>query len=178
MATRGRTSWRRSCAGLAVWAALVVLGAAVVQAGALEEAFPPPNWKSGKSPTGFWVDCVSENCAPAHAVYVVEAPNPEMANRVRSGALNREWAEELAASFKRSQGDEITVLDFSVQTGLVPGWTLVYRCHCEGRTSYVSSQIMLAPKGMMTFYSLAGSQQAAQENMQKLVSVAIGPSSR
>ncbi|HXF88487.1 MAG TPA: hypothetical protein VNK48_09065 [Xanthobacteraceae bacterium] len=179
MATRGRTYLRREGFGLVVAAVLLSLGAAVATAGALEEAFPPPDWKSGKSPTGLWVDCVAESCGPpAHAVYVLERANPEMASRIRSGALTREWAEQLAASFRRSQGDEIKVLDFTVQTGQVPGWTLVYRCQCEGRTSYVSSQIILARKGMMTFYSLANSPEAAQENMQKLINVAMGPSSR
>jgi hypothetical protein len=170
---------RRIGLGVLLGAALIGLGAANAIAGTLEEAFPPPHWKSGKSPSGFWVDCVAESCGPpAHAVYVLERANPEMASRIRSGALTREWAEQLAASFRRSQGDEIKVLDFTVQTGQVPGWTLIYRCHCEGRTSYVSSQIMLARKGMMTFYSLANSPEAAQENMQKLISVALGPSSR
>jgi hypothetical protein len=179
MATRGWTSLRRIGLGVLLGAALIGLGAANAIAGTLEEAFPPPHWKSGKSPSGFWVDCVAESCGPpAHAVYVLERANPEMASRIRSGALTREWAEQLAASFRRSQGDEIKVLDFTVQTGQVPGWTLIYRCHCEGRTSYVSSQIMLARKGMMTFYSLANSPEAAQENMQKLISVALGPSSR
>jgi hypothetical protein len=170
---------RRGGFGLLGVAALLSLGAAVATAGALEEAFPPPHWKSGKSPTGLWVDCVAESCGPpAHAVYVLERANPEMASRIRSGALTREWAEQLAASFRRSQGDEIRVLDFTVQTGQVPGWTLTYRCQCEGKTSYVSSQIILTRKGMMTFYSLANSPEAAQENMQKLINVAMGPSSR
>ncbi len=179
MATRGRTPLRRAGFGVLLGAVLFGLGASIARAGALEEAFPPPDWKSGKSPSGFWVDCVAESCGPpAHGVYVLERANPELASRIRSGALTREWAEQLAASFRRSQGDEIKVLDFTVQTGQVPGWTLVYRCHCEGRTSYVSSQIVLARKGMMTFYSLASSPEAAQENMQKLISVAMGPSSR
>lgn len=179
MATRGRISLRREVFGLLLGVILLNLGASVATAGALEGAFPPPDWKSGKSPTGLWVDCVAESCGPpAYAVYVLERPNPEMAGRIRSGALTREWAEQLAASFRRAQGEEIRVLDFTVQTGQTPGWTLVYLCHCEGKTSYVSSQIILARKGMMTFYSLAISPEAAQVNMQKLINVAMGPSSR
>jgi hypothetical protein len=179
MATCGRTSLRRAGLGLLVGAALAGLSAPVAKAGPLEEAFPPPDWKTGKSPTGFWVDCVAESCGPpAHGVFVLERANPELASRIKSGALTREWAEQLAASFRRSQGDEIKVLDFTVQTGQVPGWILVYRCQCEGRTSYVSSQIILARKGMMTFYSLANTPAAAQENMQKLINVATGPASR
>lgn len=179
MATRGHTSLRQAGLSLLLGGVLFCLGASMVKAGALEEAFPPPHWKSGKSPNGLWVDCVAESCGPpAHAVYVLERANPEMANRIKSGALTREWAEQLAASFRRAQGDEIKVLDFTVQTGPAPGWTLVYRCRCEGRTSYVSSQIILARKGMMTFYSLANNPEAAQENMQKLINVAMGPPSR
>jgi hypothetical protein len=156
-------------------------GAWAPDAGAqtLKEAFPAPDWKSGKSPSGLWIDCAAESCAPpAHVVYVLEQASPEMAKRIRAGTINREWAEKLAASFRRSQGDEVSVLDFAVQTGQVPGWSMLYRCQCDGQTSYVSSRIMLAGKGMMTFYSMATTAEAAQENMQKLVGLVLGTGSR
>jgi|DewCreStandDraft_4_1066084.scaffolds.fasta_scaffold57474_3 hypothetical protein len=179
MATRGKTFLRQASLLLLLGFALLVLEAASARAGALEDAFPPPDWKNGRSASGIWVDCVADSCGPpAHAVYVLERAPPELASRIRSGELTRAWAEQLAASFRRAHGDEIEVLDFTVQTGKVPGWTLVYLCHCEGKISYVSSQIILARKGMMTFYSQAGSQEAAQENLRKLISVAMKSASR
>jgi hypothetical protein len=183
MPARGRHLLVRFSCSIAL--ILCAMGGMAVGAGAdttnqaLNQAFPAPDWKKGKSPAGLWVDCVAEGCGPpAHLVYTREPANPAMASRIKSGAINREWAEQLAASFRRSQGDEITVLDFAVQTGQVPGWSMLYRCHCDGRTSFVSSQIMLASKGLMTFYSLATTAEAAQQNMQKLMVAVMGESSR
>jgi hypothetical protein len=144
---------------------------------AFEEAFPAPLWQRSKTATRLAVECMSKSCGrPAHVFYVFGPANPTIANNIKSGSINREWAEKLAVSFRKSQGDKITVLDFAVRTGQVPGWLMVYECHCDGATNYISSQVMSVEKGSMTFFSSARTAAASRENMDKMVNVVMGPS--
>ena len=158
-------------------AALGGVMAAAAAADAFEQAFPSPHWQRSKTATGFAVECVSKNCGrPAHVIYLLGPANPTIADNIKSGSVNRQWAEKLAVSFRKSQGDKITVLDFEVQTGQVPGWMMVYECHCDGATNYISSQVMAVEKGSMTFFSSARTAAASRENMNKMVGVVMGPS--
>jgi hypothetical protein len=178
-AQRRNIFMRISCAVGLVLTVLIGMGAAPANAGALDEAFPASDWRRGKSPTGLAVDCVSEGCGPpAHVAFIRGPANPAIADRIKSGMINREWAEKLAASFRRSQGDTVTVLSFTVQTGQHPGWSMVYECNCEGTTNFVSSRVLGGGKGTMTLYSLARTAESAEENMNKMVSVMLGASSR
>jgi len=160
-------------------AALVSLSSVAVAGDAFEQAFPTPHWQRAKSATKLAADCVSKTCGRgAHAFYVLGPANPAIAENIKVGAINRNWAEKLAVSFRRSQGDKITVLDFSVQSGEVPGWLMVYECNCDGKTNYVSSQIMAVEKGSMTFFSSAPTPAASLENMNKMVAIVLGAASR
>ena len=180
MLARGKNSFMRpSWSAAIVAAALGSLMAVAIAADAFEEAFPAPHWQLAKSATGYTADCVSKSCGRgAHAIYLLGPVNPTIADNIKSGAINREWAEKLAVSFRRSQGDKITVLDFSVQGGQVPGWLMVYECNCDGKTNYISSQVIAVEKGSMTFFSSARTQAASLENMNKLVGVVLGAASR
>ncbi len=180
MLARGRNSFRRiSCGAAVAVAALVVLALAAVAGDAFEEAFPAPQWQRAKSATKMAADCVSKTCGRgAHALYALGPANPTIAENIKAGAIDRDWAEKLAVSFRKSQGDKITVLDFSVQNGEVPGWLMVYECNCDGKTNYISSQIMAVEKGSMTFFSSARTPTAALENMNKMVAVVLGTASR
>ena len=160
-------------------AALVGLARVTIAGDAFQEAFPAPHWQRAKSATKLAADCVSKTCGRgAHAFYVLGPANPSIAENIKAGAINRDWAEKLAVSFRRSQGDKITVLDFSVQSGEAPGWLMVYECNCDGKTNYIASQIMAAEKGSMTFFSSAPTPAASLENMNKLVALVLGAASR
>ena len=180
MLARERKSFGRiSCGAAIIVAALVSFATAAVAGDAFEGAFPAPHWQRAKSATKLAADCVSKTCGqPAHAFYALGPANPGMAENIKAGLINRDWAEKLAVSFRKSQGDKITVLDFSVQSGEVPGWLMVYECHCDGTTNYISSQVMAAEKGSMTFFSSARTQAASLENMNKMVAVVLGAASR
>lgn len=173
-----RNSFRRiSCSAAFIAAVLGSLIAIAAGADAFEEAFPAPHWQRAKSATKYAADCVSKSCGrPAHAFYLLGPVNPTIADNIKSGSINREWAQKLAVSFRKSQGDKITVLDFEVQTGEVPGWLMVYECHCDGATNYVASQVMSVEKGSMTFFSSARTAAASRENLNKMVGVVYGPS--
>lgn len=158
---------------------LVGLPAAPAKADPLNDAFPAPHWKRGDSGSSLGFDCLSDTCgAPAHVVLMRAPANPAMAEKIRSGAITRVWAEKLAESFRRQQKDKITLLSFEVQKGQVPSWTMVYECNCEGKTSFVASRTVAGVKTTVTFYSLAGNPDLAQENMNKLADAALGASSR
>ena len=160
-----------------VLAALGGLSVAAAGVDPFEEAYPSPHWQRAKTATRLAVECVSKNCGrPAQVFYVFGPANPTIADNIKSGSINRDWAEKLAVSFRKSQGDKITVLDFAVQTGQAPGWLMVYECHCDGATNYISSQVMSVEKGSMTFFSSARTPAASRENMNKMVSVVMGPS--
>ena len=176
----GRNLFTRIFCSVAFALTVVIgMGALSAKAGGLDEAFPAADWKRGKSAAGISVDCVRERCGPpAHVAYILGPAIPTMADRIRSGAINRDWAEKLAASFRKSQGDEIKVLTFMVQTGQVPGWSMLYECNCEGTTNYVSSRIVAGAKASMTFYSLGRTPEAAQENMNKMIVAIMGTGSR
>ena len=180
MLARERNSFRRiACGATIVVTALVGLATVAIAGDAFEEAFPAPHWQRAKSATKFAADCVSKTCGrPAHAYYALGPANSAMAENIKAGSINRDRAEKLAVSFRKSQGDKITVLDFSVQGGEVPGWLMVYECDCDGKTNYISSQVMAAEKGSMTFFSSARTQAASLENMNKMVSVVLGTASR
>jgi hypothetical protein len=156
--------------------ALGGLMAVAAGADAFEEAFPSPHWQRAKTATRLAVECVAKSCGrPAQVFYVFGPANPTIADNIKSGSINRDWAEKLAVSFRKSQGDKITVLDFAVQTGQSPGWLMVYECHCDGATNYISSQVMAVDKGSMTFFSSARTAAASRENMNKMVGVVMGP---
>ena len=180
MPARGRDSLMRIfCSVALALTVLIGMGAAPARPGALDEAFASADWKRAKSDNGMTVDCVSESCAPpAHVAYTLGPPSPAMVKQIRSGAINRQWAENLAASFRRSQGDEITVLNFAVQTGEIPGWSMIYECNCEGTRNYVSSRLVAGGKNTMTFYSFARTPEAAKENMNKMIVAVLGMASR
>ncbi len=170
---------RISCAVSLVLTVLVGVGAAGAKSDALDAAFPPPDWRREKSQSGLTVDCVRESCGqPAHVAFNLGPANPAMADQIKSGMINREWAEKLAASYRRSQGDQIMLLRFTVQTGRNPGWSMVYECNCDGVVNYVSSRVIGNGKGTITFYSLARSAESAEENMSKFADVILGASGR
>src|SRR5258706_14693831 len=127
MLARGRNSFGRISFGTAVIAfAFVGLAMAAVASDSFEEAFPAPHWQRAKSATKLAADCVSSTCGRgAHAFYALGPVNPAMVENIKSGAINRDWAEKLAVSFRKSQGDKITMLSFSVQSGGVPGWLMI-----------------------------------------------------
>jgi hypothetical protein len=178
-ACRQNTLLRTSCAVALVVTALIGMGAAPARAGGLDDAFAAADWKRGKTDNGITIDCVSESCGPpAHVAYILGPANAAMTNKIKSGAINRQWAERLATSFRRSQGDQITVLNFAVQTGEMPGWSMVYECNCDGTTNYVSSRIVAGGKNTMTFYSFARTPEAAQGNMNKMIIGVLGMASR
>jgi hypothetical protein len=158
---------------------LVGLSALPANADPLDDAFPAPHWKRGDSGNSLGFDCVSESCGGSAHVVLMRAPaNPIMAGKIRSGALTREWAERLAETFRRQQGDQVKVLSFEIEKSQVPSWTMVYECNCEGRTNFVASRTMAGQKITVTFYSLAGNPDVAQGNMNKLVDAATGANTR
>ncbi|HTS42417.1 MAG TPA: hypothetical protein VMH84_17970 [Xanthobacteraceae bacterium] len=158
---------------------IVSLSVLPARADTLDLAFPAPQWRKQMAPDGLGFDCVSEQCgAPAHVAIFIAPANPAMASKIRSGALNRAWAEKLAATYRRTQGDKVTLLDFAIDTGHVPSWSMVYECNCEGATSFISSRTIAREKNTMTFFSLARNAEAAQENMNKMIEAALGANSR
>jgi hypothetical protein len=167
---------------LAICAAVVLLTglpSAPAAAATLDEAFPAPYWRKGETASGFGFDCVTDTCVPpAHVIFTRAPANPAMAGKIRSGAINRIWAEKLAVTFRRQQGDKVTVLNFEVQQGQVPSWSMVYECNCEGRTNFISSRTIAGEKATMTFYSMATSVDLAQENLNKLIDATLGASER
>jgi hypothetical protein len=170
---------RISCAVGLVLTVLIGMGAVPANADALDAAFPAPDWRRENSQSGLTVDCVRESCGPpAHVAFNLGPANPAMADRIKSGMINREWAEKLAASFRKSQGDRVTVLSFTVQTMPNPGWSMVYECNCDGAMNYVSSRVIGSGKGTITFYSLARTAESAEENMSKMAGVILGASGR
>jgi hypothetical protein len=178
MRAREPNSFRRmSCSATFIVAVLGSLIAVAAGADAFEEAFPAPHWQRAKSATKYAAECVSKICGrPAHVLYQFGPSNPTIADNIKSGAINRDWAEKLAVSFRKSQGDKVTVLDFEVQTGQAPGWLMVYECHCDGATNYIASQVVSVDKGSMTFFSSARTAAASRENLNKMVGVVYGPS--
>ena len=149
---------------------------AAAKADTWDDAFPASDWRRAKTSTALAADCISKRCgAPAHVAYSRGPANPSVADNIRSGSVNREWAEKMAASFRKSQKDEITVVSFTVQTGQSPGWAMVYECNCEGAMHYISSRIVAGAKGMMMFYAVAKTAESAEENMNKMVGVVLGP---
>ena len=94
---------RISCAVALVLTVFIGMGPAGAKADALDAAFPAPDWRREKSQSGLAVDCVRESCGPpAHVAFNLGPANPAMADRIKSGMINREWAEKLAASFGKS----------------------------------------------------------------------------
>lgn len=155
------------------------IAAGSAKAGALDDAFPSPQWERGKTQKGFWIDCVAESCGkPAHVVFVIEPANKTLANKIKSGEVNRDWAEKLADSYRKSNEDKVAIISFTVQTGQVPGWSMIYQCHCEGATNFISSRIIAGEKNTLTVYSSATAPEAARENMSKLVDALLGPAGR
>jgi hypothetical protein len=178
-AQRRNFSMRISCAVALVVTVLGGMAATGAKADALDAAFPAPDWRREKSQSGLTVDCVGESCGPpAHVAFNLSPANSTMADRIKSGMINREWAEKLAASFQKSQGDRVTVLSFTVQAGQNPGWSMVYECNCDGAMNYVSSRVIGSGNGTITFYSLARTAESAEENMSKLAGVILGASGR
>jgi hypothetical protein len=163
-----------------VLALLVCLAAAPAMAGGLEDAFPATEWKRGAAGrNSFWIDCKAESCGkPAHVVFTIEPSNKALIKKIRAGEVNRSWAEKLAETYRKSSEDQVAIVSFAVQTGDTPGWSMVYRCHCDGTTNYISSRIIAAEKSTVTVYSSAPAPEIAQENMNKLVEALLGPSAR
>lgn len=163
-----------------ILAALVGFAAVPAKAGALEDAFPATEWNRGAAGSNsFWIDCVAESCGkPAHVVFTIEASNKALAKKIRSGEVNRAWAEKLAESYRKSNDDQVAIVSFTVQTGDTPGWSMVYRCHCEGTTNYISARVVAAEKSTLTIYSSAPAPETALENMNKLVGALLGPNAR
>jgi hypothetical protein len=158
-----------------------VMGFAALPAKAdpLADAFPAPLWQRENSPAGAAFDCMNDACGqPAHVMMMRGPASPAMAARIRSGSLTREWAEKLAVSFHKQQGDKVTVLSFDVKKGQAPHWTMVYECQCEGRKNFVASRTVAADKVTMTFYSLGRTPEMAQENMNKIIEAALGANTR
>jgi hypothetical protein len=154
------------------------MGVAEAKADALDAAFPSSDWRKAKSTSALTAECLNKRCGPpAHVAYTRGPANPAVAGNIRSGSVNREWAEKLAATFRRSQSDEVTVVSFTVQAGATPGWAMVYECNCEGTMNYISSRIVAGEKNMMTFYSIARTAESAEENMNKLVGAVLGAGS-
>ena len=176
MPARRRNLFTRiACSAAFALTVLIGIAAGRAYADALDEAFPASDWRRAKFATGFTADCMSKRCgSPAQVAYSRGPANPTVADNIRSGMINREWAEKLAASFRKSQKDEITVVSFTVQTGQVPGWAMVYECNCEGTMNYISSRIVSGAKSTMTFYALAKTSESAEENMNKLIGVVLG----
>lgn len=178
MLARGRNSFRRISCGAAIVAAALVGVATAAAADSFESAFPGSDWRRAKSGAALAAECISQRCAPpAHVAYSRGPANPGVADNIRSGAVNREWAEKLADSFRKTQKDEITVVSFTVQTGEAPGWAMVYECNCEGTMNYISSRIIAGAKSLMTFFSVAKTAESAEENMNKMVGVVLGANS-
>jgi hypothetical protein len=164
------------CAAALAVTMLVGTGAAGVKADALDAAFPASDWRKAKTTSTLAADCVSKRCGPpAHVAYSRGPANAAVVGNIRSGSVNREWAEKLAATFRRSQSDEVKVVSFTVQTDATPGWAMVYECNCEGTMNYISSRIVAGEKNMMTFYSVARTAESAEENMNKMVAAVLGP---
>jgi hypothetical protein len=163
-----------------IWAVLACLPLTAAKAGALEDAFPSTGWQRGKvSNTSFWIDCVAESCGkPAHVMFTVEPSNKILANKIRSGEVDRAWAEKLADSYRKSNDDKVQIISFTVQTGPTPGWSMIYQCHCEGTTNYISARIIAGEKSTLTVYSSSRAPESAQENMNKLVEALLGPQAR
>ena len=180
MSVRRRNSWNRiSCIAAIVLAVLIALDALPARADALDDAFPAPHWRRGKVPNGFGFDCVTDSCGRlAQVVFTLRPANPTMVDNIKSGLINREWAEKFVASTHKSRGDTISVLNFTVQTGQVPGWSMVYECKCEGKTNYVATRTLIGDKGTMTYNALASTPEAAQQNMNKMITAMIGASGR
>jgi hypothetical protein len=179
MLARGRNSFGRiSCGAAIVAAALVGLAAAAAAMDTFDAAFPGSDWRKARSGAALAAECINKRCGPpAHVAYSRGPANPSVADNIKSGAVNREWAEKLAESFRRTQKDEITLVSFTVQTGEAPGWAMVYECNCEGTMNYISSRIVAGAKGMMTFFSVARTAESAEENMNKMVGVVLGANS-
>jgi len=163
-----------------VLALLVGAAAGAARAGALDDAFPSSEWNRGPAGgKGFWIDCIADTCGkPAHVVFTIEGSNKALAKKIRSGELNRDWAEKLADTYRKSNDDQVTILSFAVQTEPQLGWSMVYRCHCEGTTNYIASRVIAAEKSTITVYSSAPAPETAQANMNKLVEALLGPSAR
>ena len=179
MPSHRRDSFIRISCAAALILAVFGLRPALAGAEALTGAFPAPEWRIGKSPGGLGVDCVKDSCGrPAHVLYLVGPASPSMAERIRSGSLNREWAEKVADSYRKSYEDKITIISFMVHPGQVPSWSMVYECNCEGSTNYISSRTLAGAKRTTTFYSFARTPEAALENMNKMIVAVLGASSR
>jgi hypothetical protein len=155
------------------------LQAVPAKADTLDVAFPAPQWRKQMSPDGLSYDCTSDRCGrPAHVAIILGPANVAMAEKIRSGELNRTWAEKLAVSYRRSQRDKVTVIDFAVHHGQVPSWSMVYECNCDGATNFISSRTMAREKNTMTFFSLARNADKALENMNKMIEAALGENGR
>ena len=163
-----------------VLALLVGLAAAPAKAGALDDAFPTTEWNRGAAgDNSFWIDCIAQTCGkPAHVVFTIESANKALAKKIRGGEVNRAWAEKLAETYRKSNDDQVAIVSFTVQTGEAPGWSMVYRCHCDGTTNYISARVVAAEKSTLTIYSSAPAPEIALENMNKLVGALLGPSAR
>jgi hypothetical protein len=169
---------RFTCA-VALFLAVFGLRAALAGSEPLRQTFPAPDWRVAKSAGGFGADCVKPSCGrPAHVLYSVGPATPTVAERIKSGTLSREWAEQVADSYRRSHEDKITIINFMVFPGQVPSWSMVYECNCDGITSYISSRMVAGATSTMTFYSLARTPEAATANMNKLIVSVLGVGSR
>ena len=125
------------------------------------------------------IDCVADACGKStHLVFVIEPTNKVVLNKIKSGEINRDWAEKLTESYRRSNDDNVLLINFAVQTGQVPGWSMTYQCNCDGTTNYISSRIIVGEKNTLTVYSSAAALEAARENMNKLIIAVLGSHDR
>jgi hypothetical protein len=155
---------------LLVLIALAALSSQVAHADPLLAAFPRSDWKEIRPPNAIGFECITEKCGlRSQTILGRTRYDPKLDENIISGTLNREWAERLAKSRARGSNDQIRIISFVAQKTSPVGFEWIYRCDCNGQTSFVGSKTISTPQGVLTYVSTAPNQKLAVANMNKLV---------